>query len=277
MAKEPLVFAGQSPKGRGKCQETELGALEAKGTCQNLPAPLRGAVPLISDLLLDLMNYLMPELWIVMEITHLMKDTNRLYSKPARCSDQIPDTCRQSSRAHPNSLLRNNDNEAALNLGDIIQSIETHMCGQRRMFCRPKCCPVAIPPSSLWGERVVWHTSSCPRLTLEGWSLGMACLDLVKTTPVENPPCVGSEHRGSQALAYFFQDPPENSAPRALQAVTSFWSPTCQPSYVTMRLWEHHQVRVLQSLLGGAFATLGSISLEVLLEKHLSSLCQLSP
>ena len=157
MAKEPLIFAGQSPKDRVKYQETELGALEAKGTCQSLPAPLRGAVPLISDLLLDLMNYLMPELWIVMEITHLMKDTNWLYSKPARCSDQIPGTCRQSSRAHPNSLLRNNDNEAVLNLGDTIQSIDTRTCGQGRMFCRPKCCPVAIPPSSLWGEGSLTH------------------------------------------------------------------------------------------------------------------------
>lgn len=61
MAKEPLVFAAQSPKDRVKYQETEWGALEAKGTCQNLPAPLRGAVPLISDLSLDLMNYLTSE------------------------------------------------------------------------------------------------------------------------------------------------------------------------------------------------------------------------
>ena len=160
-----------------------------------------------------------------MEITHLMKNTNRLYSKAARCSDQIPDTCRQSSRAQPNSLLRNNDNEVALNLGDITQSTETHTYGQRRMFCHLRWCPVAMPPSSLWAERIAWHTSSCPRLTLEDWSLGMACLDLVKTIPMENQPCVGSEHRGSQALAYFFQDPPENSAPWALQAVTSFWSP----------------------------------------------------
>ena len=180
MAKEPLTFVTQSPIDRAKCQETELGAPAAQRTCRNLPAPLIGAVPLVSNLLLDLMKYCKSESWIVMEITHLMRDTNWLYSKCQmfRSDPWHTQAEREGSFKQP---IRNNDNEAALNLGGIIQSIQTHMCVARGgSLCRPRRSPVATLHSSLWGERVVWHMSSCPKLTLEDWSLGMACLDPVK-------------------------------------------------------------------------------------------------
>lgn len=194
--KGALTFVTQSPIDRAKCQETELGAPAAQRMCRNLPAPLIGAVPVVSNLLLDLMNYLKSESWIVMEITHLMRDTNRLYSKCQMFRSDPWHT--QAEREGSNSPFRNNDNEAALNLGGIIQSIQTHVCGQRRILMSPQTIPRgnAAQLSLGWNGRLTYvQLSQVNSRRLKPWNgLSRPC----ETMPVENPPCVGSEHRGDQ-------------------------------------------------------------------------------
>lgn len=207
IAKESWIFAAQPSIDRAKCQETDRGDPAPRRTCQNLPAPLIGALTLISDLSLDLMNYLKSESWITMEITYLVRDTKWL------CSN-VPDVqIRSLTRAgrvgvHWDGPFRNHDNEAALNLRGIIQSIQTHVSGQRRTFMLPQMTPCGrtVQLSLGWKDRL--YMSSCPKLTLEDRRLGTACLDPGNQHLWESMPCE-SEHRGGQSLAYFPQDLPK--------------------------------------------------------------------
>ena len=61
IAKESWIFAAQPSIDRAKCQETDWGDPAPLMTYHNLPAPLIGALTLVSDLSLDLMNYLKSE------------------------------------------------------------------------------------------------------------------------------------------------------------------------------------------------------------------------
>ena len=59
--KEFLPLTEWPHTGRAKCPEQSEGAPAAQRSHWNPPAPLTGAIPLISNLLLDLMNYLKSE------------------------------------------------------------------------------------------------------------------------------------------------------------------------------------------------------------------------
>lgn len=152
-----------------------------------------GAIPQISSLASDLMNDLKLELWIVNNENYPLSEGYWQDSKPARCSDQIPDTCRQSGRAHPKNPLGYNDKEVARHLGGLAQSIQIprHMWTEKDPCVTPndplwqQCAAVSgVKTSSDKDSAVIghlWKTEGLERLVWSLWA------------PAEDPLCVSSE------------------------------------------------------------------------------------